>query len=97
MIEDDLKNGRDVPDGLTVVAMVQGQVTQGTAKDAADLADGETKALLKWVLGKLGRIGDRLMSMNLHLLTVKEWSLEAGVNLGVAQGSISVTFGGVAG
>jgi hypothetical protein len=58
-----------------------------------DRRPGTNRLSVLPILGKLGRVGQRLLSMNLHLLPVKEWSLGGEVSVPFFKGSISVTFG----
>lgn len=69
------------------------EIAQEAAKDAAKHADGELSAVLERVLRRLGRAGRRLLSMDLHLLPVKERTLGGEVSTLFVKGSISVTFG----
>jgi hypothetical protein len=88
-----LAAGQAVPAGLAVSVMVRAELAQEAAKDAADHAAGELKSVLERVLTRLGRVGRKLLSMNLHLLPVKEWSLGGEVSALFVKGSINVTFG----
>jgi hypothetical protein len=69
------------------------ELAQESAQDAARRADEELSGVLDKVLRRLGRAGRKLLSMNLQLLPVKEWSLGGEVSALFVKGSVSVTFG----
>lgn len=89
LIEGRMAGGQPVSARLAVSATLHVEMSQ----EAAEQADGELSGILERVLGKLGRAGRKLLSMNLHLLPVKEWSLGGEVSALFVKGSISVTFG----
>ena len=88
-----MAGGQPVSARLAVSATLHVEMSQEAAQEAAEQADGELSGILERVLGKLGRAGRKLLSMNLHLLPVKEWSLGGEVSALFVKGSISVTFG----
>jgi hypothetical protein len=73
--------------------MVRVELAQAAARDAAEVADEELKGVHERVLRRLGRVGRKLLSMNLHLLPVREWTLGGEVSALFVKGTISVTFG----
>jgi hypothetical protein len=93
VIAEFMAKGRPVPAGLAVSVTVRVEMARGATRDAADHADGELKKTLEQILRKLRWIGQKLLSMNLHLLPVKEWSLGGEVSALFVTGQISVTFG----
>jgi hypothetical protein len=93
VIAEFMAKGRPVPAGLAVSVTLRVEMARGATKDAADHADGELKKTLEQILGRLRWIGQKLLSMNLHLLPVKEWSLGGEVSALFVTGQISVTFG----
>jgi hypothetical protein len=78
---------------LVVSVIVHVEMTRKAVQEAADRADGKLKEILKGALRKLGKVGDKLLSMSLHLFPVREWSLAGEVSALFVKGSISVTFG----
>ena len=56
------------------------EIAQEAANDAAKHAYEELSAVLERVLRRLGRAGRRLLSMDLHLLPVKERTLGGDVS-----------------
>jgi hypothetical protein len=78
---------------LVVSVIVHVEMTRKAVQEAADRADGKLKEILEGVLRKLGKVGDKLLSMSLHLFPVREWSLAGEVSALFVKGSISVTFG----
>ena len=88
-----LASGKSVSPGLAVSVSVRVEMAQEAAKEAANKADGEWKRLLEQVLEKLGRIGRALLSMNIHLLPIKEWSVSGEASALIVKGNIKVTFG----
>jgi hypothetical protein len=88
-----LENGQSVSPELAVSATARVEMARATAQDAAENADGQLKGLLERIFRKLGRVGQKLLSMNLHLLPVREWTLSGEASALFVKGSISVTFG----
>ncbi len=78
---------------LAVSVTVRVELAQEAAKEAETRADSELRSVLEDVLRRLRRVGRKLLSMNVHLFPVKEWSLGGEVSALFVKGSISVTFG----
>jgi hypothetical protein len=93
LIEGRIVGGQRVPERLAFSATLHVEMSQEAAQEAAEHAEGELSRTLGRVLRRLGWAGRKLLSMNLHLLPVKEWTLEAEVSAVVLKGRISVTFG----
>jgi hypothetical protein len=93
LVAADLASGKSVSLGLAVSVSVRVEMVQEAAKEEANKADGECKRLLEQVLQKLGQIGRALLSMNIHLLPIKEWSVSGEASALIVKGNIKVTFG----
>ncbi len=92
-VNDLLASGQPVPPGLAVSVTVQVELVQEAAKRTEERADEELKGILQSILDRAGWIGRKLLSMNLHLFPVKEWTLGGEVSALIVKGKISVTFG----
>lgn len=79
--------------GQVCAVFLRVEMLQASAEEAVRHADGDVKEVLEKVLGKIPMIGQKLVSMSLHLFPVKEWSLGCEVSAVLVKGSISVTFG----
>jgi len=93
MVQSLLAAQQSVPSGLAGAVIFRVELVREAAQDAADHAHGELAKVLERVLKRLGRVGRRLLSMNLQLLPVREWSLSGELSALFVRGSISVTFG----
>ena len=82
-----------MPPGLAVSVTVRVELVQEAAKRAEEHADKELKGVLEQVLNNTRGAGRKLLSMNLHLFPVKEWTLGGEVSALFLKGTISVTFG----
>jgi hypothetical protein len=71
----ELETGSGVSTGLAASLTIQVELAQVATRDAAETADDELRGILVQILQRLGRIGRKLLSMNLHLLPVKEWTV----------------------
>jgi hypothetical protein len=88
-----LASGGSPSAGQVCAVILRVEMLQASAEEAVRHADGDVKEVLEKVLGKIPMIGQKLVSMSLHLFPVKEWSLGCEVSAVLVKGSISVTFG----
>ena len=93
LIQGRMAGGQRVQARLAVSAVLHVEMSQEAAQEAAKHAEGELSGTLERVLRRLGWAGRKLLSMNLHLLPVKEWTLEGEMSVAVLKGRVSVTFG----
>jgi hypothetical protein len=89
-----LEHGSAVSGNMIVSATVQTQIANevGTSDLSSADADGPLKQILEKCLGRLKFVGPRLLSMNLHLFPLKEWTLSGEFNVAILKGTISLTF-----
>jgi hypothetical protein len=73
--------------------LMQAQIIEEEAKDAASHVNGESQEWLKNLLKKIPLVNKRLASLGLHTMPVKEWTLTGKVSTVFVGGDISVTFG----
>jgi hypothetical protein len=81
---------------LAPVAVVQKQVVDGAAKEAASVTErnGAVRRVLQVILGKLKRASEWLWSMIIQLATIQQWSLGGKIKVpGLAEANITMTFG----
>jgi hypothetical protein len=90
---DRLEKGGSISAGQACSVVLQVEMVREGVKEEAEKADPELRKVLEGVLRKLGRVGQKLLSMSLHLFPVREWSLGGEVSALFVKGRISVTFG----